>query len=191
MRDGVTVERIAADGTWQGGAIAPGLGSPVAALHRSTAQLPEVAVAQAPEPWGRSTVPALEAGVFWGAVGAIRELLDAAGRGPRPAPWLVWTGGDAPLLAPRVEWPAARIVPDLVLDGAGPGGVRGAWTMSAEASLAVLTPEGRGAVAVVRRLGAGGARGRRCRLPALRGASAWRSRGRAGSGSAGSGRARG
>ena len=135
----VTVERIAADGTWQGGAIAPGLRSMARALHLSTAQLPEVDPREAPAPFGRSTVPAsiagtvdrpngagasrgstvpaIEAGVFWGVVGAIRELVHRQAVGLSPTPWLIWTGGDAPTLARWVEWPGSEVVADLVLEG--------------------------------------------------------------------------
>ncbi len=113
----VTVERIAADGTWQGGAIAPGLGPMANALHLMTAQLPRVIPSEAPPAFGRGTVPSLEAGVFWGMVGAIRELLARQSVGLEPPPWVVWTGGDAPSFAPWVEWPGAEVVPDLVLEG--------------------------------------------------------------------------
>jgi type III pantothenate kinase len=113
----VTVERISPEAVWQGGAIAPGLGPMAKALHLLTAQLPEVGPSKAPSPFGRSTIPALEAGVFWGVVGAIRELLTRQAEGFSTLPWLVWTGGDAPTFAPWIEWPAARIVPDLVLEG--------------------------------------------------------------------------
>ena len=113
----ITVERVAADGTWSGGAIAPGLGLAARALGQGTAQLPTIAIAGPPPPWGRSTRPALEAGVFWGAVGTIRELLSRQAEGLPPAPWCIWTGGDAAALAPHVEGPDARIVPDLVLLG--------------------------------------------------------------------------
>ena len=113
----VTVERISAGGGWQGGAIAPGLGPMAKALHLMTAQLPEVAPTHAPSPFGRSTVPAIEAGVFWGVVGTIRELLIRQSEGLEPTPWLVWTGGDAPTFARWVDWPDAVVVPDLVLEG--------------------------------------------------------------------------
>jgi type III pantothenate kinase len=117
----ITVERIAADGTWQGGAIAPGLTVSARALHLQTAQLPLVSPSAdpAPPPWGRSTCPALEAGVFWGTVGTVRELLARQAAGLEPAPWLVWTGGDAETLARWIDWGdgTARIVPDLVLEG--------------------------------------------------------------------------
>ena len=120
----VTVERISVDGVWQGGAIAPGLGPMAKALHLLTAQLPEVAPRDAPSPFGRSTVPALEAGVFWGVVGAIRELLTRQAEGLSPEPWLIWTGGDAPTFARWVDWPQSLVVPHLVLEGLCREGLR-------------------------------------------------------------------
>jgi type III pantothenate kinase len=113
----ITVERVAADGVWQGGAIAPGWSLSARALHEGTAQLPWVGVAEAPPSWGRSTAPAVAAGLFWGAVGTIRELLTRQAEGLVPAPWLVWTGGDAPALSRWIDWPDAHLVPDLVLIG--------------------------------------------------------------------------
>ena len=113
----ITVERIAAGGIWQGGAIAPGLRPMANALHLMTAQLPMVIPARAPEPFGRGTVASLEAGIFWGVIGTIRELLARQAIGLGPAPWVVWTGGDAPSFAPWVDWPGAEVVPDLVLEG--------------------------------------------------------------------------
>lgn len=117
----ITVERVDADGLWHGGAIAPGLATAADALHRLTAQLPRIALptdpAAVPPAWGRSTIPALEAGLFWGAVGTVRELLRRQADGLGPDPWLAWTGGDADRLAPQVDWPGAAVLPDLVLAG--------------------------------------------------------------------------
>ena len=112
----LTVERIDAGGTWLGGAIAPGLAMAAKALNRLTAQLPEVDVDSTPDAWGDSTVPAARAGVYWGTVGAIRELIARQSAG-LDRPWLVWTGGDASRLAPEVAGPGAVVVPDLVLRG--------------------------------------------------------------------------
>jgi pantothenate kinase type III len=130
----VVVERISAGGVWQGGAIAPGLGPMARALHLMTAQLPEVIPLSAPEPFGRATVPSIEAGVFWGLVGTIRELLGRQAVGLSPEPWLIWTGGDASKFAHWIEWPGAEIF----------------MSLRPNASLAVLTASGRGAIAVVR-----------------------------------------
>src|SRR5262249_43050332 len=75
-RTAITVERVTAWGVWQGGAIAPGLGLTARALHLLTAQLPLIQIAHIPPAWGRGTLASLEAGVFWGIVGAVRELLN-------------------------------------------------------------------------------------------------------------------
>ena len=113
----ITVERITADGIWQGGAIAAGLGLAARALHLLTAQLPLVELDRAPPAWGSSTRPAVEAGVYWGAVGAVRELLARQAGDLLEDPWVIWTGGDAALLAGPIAGKDARIEPDLVLLG--------------------------------------------------------------------------
>jgi type III pantothenate kinase len=113
----ITIERISQQGIWQGGAIAPGLGVTARALHNQTAQLPLVELHEAPPHWGASTRPALEAGVFWGTVGAVRELLGRQTADLGKEPWVIWTGGDAALLAGLIAGTGARIEPDLVLIG--------------------------------------------------------------------------
>ncbi len=112
----ITVERITAAGVWQGGAIAPGLGQTARALNLMTAQLPFIELSQPPPAWGRGTVDSLKAGIFWGIVGAVRELLKRQEEDLGSDPWVVWTGGDAVLLAPQVSGAEARIEPNLILD---------------------------------------------------------------------------
>ncbi|CAN5909534.1 type III pantothenate kinase [soil metagenome] len=114
----ITVERIDRDGLWLGGAIAPGLALVAGALQRGTAQLPMVTIdegASPPPPSGPSTASAMAAGIFWGTLGAIRELVQRGSEGPDS--WRIWTGGDASWLAPQLDGPQAWIVPDLVLLG--------------------------------------------------------------------------
>jgi type III pantothenate kinase len=113
----LTIERITDEGTWQGGIIAPGLGVAARALHLLTAQLPLVELRRPPPVWGRATRSALEAGVFWGLVGAIRELLTRQADDMSGIPSVFWTGGDAELLAGPVTGTDAQIEPDLVLLG--------------------------------------------------------------------------
>jgi type III pantothenate kinase len=113
----ITVERITATGIWQGGAIAPGLGLAARALHLHTAQLPFVEPRLPSPAWGASTRPALEAGIFWGAVGTVRELISCQTSDLGDDPWIIWTGGDAALLAGSIAGKKAWIEPDLVLLG--------------------------------------------------------------------------
>jgi type III pantothenate kinase len=113
----VTVERVSAAGIWQGGAIAPGLTLSARALHLQTAQLPLVAPTEPPPAWGASTRPALEAGVFWGAVGAVRELISRQTAQWNADHWIIWTGGDSAVLAGSIAGDKAWIEPHLVLLG--------------------------------------------------------------------------
>jgi type III pantothenate kinase len=113
----ITLERITAEGIWQGGVIAAGPTLAARALHHFTAQLPLVELHEAPPAWGSSTSPALESGLYWGAVGAVRELMARQADDLPGDPWVVWTGGDAPLLAQAVAGSEVRIEPDLVLIG--------------------------------------------------------------------------
>lgn len=113
----VTIERITPDRVWQGGAITPGLWLAARALNQNTAQLPLIEVGRPPAAWGNSTRPALEAGVFWGVVGGVRELLGRQAADLPGSPWTVWTGGDAEAVAAMVAGPGAIVTPHLVLHG--------------------------------------------------------------------------
>jgi type III pantothenate kinase len=113
----ITIERVTAVGVWEGGVISPGLFLNARALHLFTAQLPLVHPDESAPNWGRGTLPSLEAGVFWGTVGALRELLARQSFDHHKPPWTVWTGGDAERLARAVQGTRARIIPDLVLQG--------------------------------------------------------------------------
>ena len=75
----ITVDLVSADGAFLGGAILPGIQMAARALHHFTDLLPLVDVAElaAPPPaLGNATVPAMKSGLFWGAVGAIRQLIE-------------------------------------------------------------------------------------------------------------------
>ncbi len=114
----ITVERVSSDGFWLGGAIAAGFRLIAGALHAGTAQLPLIEIGhEPPAPVGRATVPSLEAGIFWGVVGTVRELVARQEATTAEPSWRIWTGGDAVALAPWVDGPAAEVVPHLVLEG--------------------------------------------------------------------------
>ena len=72
----ITIDAVASDGAFLGGAIFPGLETAAAALANATDALPRIRPRELTSPppcIGKSTVEALYGGVVWGSVGAIRE----------------------------------------------------------------------------------------------------------------------
>ena len=112
-----TFDVITAEADYLGGAILPGIGISVETLAGRTAKLPTVEITRPATALGRSTVESIQAGVYHGHVGAIRQLLGELAReafaGQRPH--VVGTGGFARLLEPEKLFD--EIVPELVLLG--------------------------------------------------------------------------
>lgn len=113
----ITVDGVAGRNRHVGGMIAPGIGMSAAALGRSTAALPRVEWAVPAEPAGTDTGGCIRSGVWFGAVGGVRENVRQLKALMGTAATVVGTGGDAPALMK-----AARLFdlldPTLVLDGA-------------------------------------------------------------------------
>lgn len=123
-----TVNLITADGTFRGGAILPGLRLSACALHDYTAKLPLLDTDQlstslqnvdAPLP-GRNTQDAMKAGLFWGQLGAIREisirLAQAATQfGDSQPPLSILTGGGGRQLVNHL--PGTIYIDSLALHG--------------------------------------------------------------------------
>lgn len=112
----ITIDCVSPDGRFLGGAILPGLEMSLAALNTGTAQLPRVELAPPTGPFGRSTAAAMLNGVVYGAVGALRELVERYATEIREWPHLVLTGGNAAIIRELVDY-ADSVVPDLTLMG--------------------------------------------------------------------------
>jgi type III pantothenate kinase len=92
----MTIDRVNADGAFAGGAILPGIAMAARALSEQTDALPRVGVESLdapPAPLGKSTAAAIEAGLYWGAVGAIREFMARFSTNERLPPDVFLTGG--------------------------------------------------------------------------------------------------
>jgi type III pantothenate kinase len=122
MGTAITVDLVAGDGGFEGGAIFAGPELALSALHAGTASLPKLdlsGLVDPPPSVGKSTEQALLAGAYWSAAGAVRELVrrtaDAAGGQPE----LYLTGGGAPGYAGvlNVAGRPPRHLPHLVLSG--------------------------------------------------------------------------
>ena len=111
-----TFDVVDRDGSYLGGVIAPGINLSIEALHRAAARLPRIGIGRPQAVIGRSTVPAMQSGIYWGYVGMIEGLV-ARIQGEYGSPLKVLaTGGLAPLLAEGTNV-IAHIDPDLTLDG--------------------------------------------------------------------------
>ncbi len=100
MGTAITVDLVSADGAFLGGAILPGIAMSARALHEFTDLLPLVDLAElaAPPPaLGTETEAALRAGLFWGAVGGVRELMGQLAGPERPQ--VILTGGASAAVA--------------------------------------------------------------------------------------------
>ncbi len=112
----VTVDVLTAEG-FEGGSIFPGTGLLSWALGRGTAALPHVEISgDAGLPPCRSTGKAVEAGVFWGLIGAVNELVLRSREGSAADLPVILTGGSAPALSRYLKGDF-REAPDLVLEG--------------------------------------------------------------------------
>ncbi len=114
-----TVDVISEDGAFEGGAILPGFQLCSRALHQYTALLPRISndeiAGDPPQPLGKNTRDALRSGLFWGQLGAVRELTrHLRDTLPREATTVV-TGGAGRLIVPHL--PGAIHQPYLALQG--------------------------------------------------------------------------
>ena len=111
-----TFDVVDADGAYIGGVISPGINLSIEALHRAAARLPRIGIGRPHSVIGRSTVPAMQSGIYWGYVGMIEGLvarIQAEFGGPLK---VIATGGLAPLLAEGTAV-IERIDADITLDG--------------------------------------------------------------------------
>ena len=103
----ITIDLVAPDGSFRGGVILPGLAMGARSLYDATDQLPHIDTAEfadvetaAPDLPGISTESAMRAGLFWNAVGGIREAAARMQETLGVPCRVILPGGDALSLAP-------------------------------------------------------------------------------------------
>jgi type III pantothenate kinase len=90
---------VAEDGAYVGGVISPGVNLSLEALHAGAAALPHVDISQPAKVIGTNTVECIQAGVFWGYIGLVREITGRI-KVEYGAPMkVIGTGGLAPLFS--------------------------------------------------------------------------------------------
>jgi len=122
----ITVNLIAADGEFEGGVILPGFRMSAEALYGADL-LPLTVLSPNDEPppiVGKNTEAAIQSGLFWGAVGAVREAVQRISNNLDQQPQIFVTGGDLRQLA-RYLGHTAQFIPNLVLSGIAAAADRG------------------------------------------------------------------
>ncbi|MHC4220503.1 MAG: type III pantothenate kinase [Planctomycetota bacterium] len=113
----LTVDFVDGEGTYHGGAIAPGAAMQLKAMHDQTASLPELRFDPPDDDaFGRSTSQAMLNGVFHGIRGAVQRLVERYSERYGAFPQIIATGGDAEVLFEGEEL-IDHIVPDLTILG--------------------------------------------------------------------------
>jgi len=94
-----TFDYISSKGEYMGGAIAPGLGISSEALFMRASKLPRVELAKPQKVVGKNTVHSMQAGIFFGYVGLVDEIVRRMKEEVGSDPKVIATGGLAPLIA--------------------------------------------------------------------------------------------
>ena len=94
-----TFDLVTARGEYAGGAIAPGITTSADALYAAAAKLPRVEIARPPSVIGRNTVASMQAGLVFGYVGLVDEIVTRMRHQVDYPCKVIATGGLAPLIA--------------------------------------------------------------------------------------------
>jgi len=111
-----TLDAISAKGEYLGGAICPGVTISADALFQRAARLPRIDVRKPARVVGRTTVGAMESGLFWGYVGMVEGLVKRMTDELGGHAVCVATGGLADVIAPETTL-IQHVDPDLTLHG--------------------------------------------------------------------------
>jgi type III pantothenate kinase len=111
-----TLDAISAKGEYLGGAICPGVQISADALFQRAARLPRIDVRKPARIVGRTTVGAMESGLFFGYVGMVEGLVKRMSQELGGNAICVATGGLADVIAPEIPQ-IEHVDPDLTLHG--------------------------------------------------------------------------
>ena len=117
-----TFEVVNREREYLGGVIMAGLRISMEALESRTAKLPPVEIVPAPSILGKTTVESIQAGLYFGTIGSIKEIISklteeafGAALSAEEKPVVIATGGFSGLFDKAKLFDA--IIPDLVLKG--------------------------------------------------------------------------
>jgi len=111
-----TLDAVSGKGEYLGGAICPGVTISADALFQRAARLPRIDVRKPGSVVGRTTVGAMESGLFYGYVGMVEGLVRRMSAELGGTATTVATGGLADLIAPEIDL-IQHVDADLTLHG--------------------------------------------------------------------------
>jgi type III pantothenate kinase len=94
-----TFDVLDGEGNYLGGVIAPGINMAFEALYMGAAKLPRVEIRRPAQVVGKSTVPAMQSGIYWGYIGLIEGLVRRIEEEQGRKMTVIGTGGLVPLIA--------------------------------------------------------------------------------------------
>jgi type III pantothenate kinase len=111
-----TFDAIAADGSYLGGAIAPGLRISIEALSQRAARLPRIDLVRPRSAIGTNTAASMQSGIIFGYAGLVEALVTRISREIGDTPRVIATGGLAELIV-RETGAVPLVDQHLTLDG--------------------------------------------------------------------------
>lgn len=110
-----TFDVINIKGEYMGGIIVPGMGISAEALFKRAEKLPLVKLLRPDRVVGKTTVESIQSGLFFGAIGQIKEIISRIKKEIKISPKIILTGGYAELVKKEIK--GTVIDPYLTLKG--------------------------------------------------------------------------
>ena len=112
-----TFDVVGKNGEYLGGVIAPGVNLSLKALHDMTAQLPKISVKYQKNVIGKTTVEAMNSGVYFGYISLIEGMIEKIEKELNQKTIRIITGGLAEIFKDALKNTAEHHEPDLTLEG--------------------------------------------------------------------------
>ena len=111
-----TIDCVDHYGIFLGGAILPGLDVAARSLNEHTVALPRIKPEIPTGAYGTNTVAAIQHGIYYGAIGALRGIVEQYATQLGRWPQVILTGGFGKLISEKCDF-VDSYVPNLCLDG--------------------------------------------------------------------------
>ena len=112
-----TFDVVGKDGEYLGGVISPGINLSLKALHDMTAQLPKISVKQQKNVIGKTTIEAMNSGVYFGYISLIEGMIKKIEQELNHKTTRIITGGLAEIFKDALKNSVEHHEPDLTLEG--------------------------------------------------------------------------